>query len=144
MNVKDFLEQARHLDDAINSQVAELTQLRELSMKISSSRMEEHVSHSTPNEAPFAKWVEQIVDKEKEINAEIDKLIAVKLEISRYIDKIDNPQWQCLLRSRYVLCKEWVEVAEELGYGLSSIYRIHKQIIDFLTKNSKSRVDESK
>ena len=82
MSVKDFLERARHLDDAINSQVAELAHLRELSMKISSSRLEEHIDRSSPQEAPFTKWVERIVDKEKEINAAIDKLVAVKLEIS--------------------------------------------------------------
>ena len=74
MSVKDFLERARHLDDDINSQIAELTHLREMSMKISRSRLEEHIDHSSPQEAPFAKWVERIVDKEKEINAAIDKL----------------------------------------------------------------------
>ena len=131
MSVKDFLERARHLDDAINSQVAELTHLRELSMKINGSRLEEHIDHSAQQEAPFAKWVERIVDKEKEINDEIDRLVAVKLEISRFIDKLDNPQWQRLLRSRYVLCKEWADVAEEMGYGISSVYRIHKQIMNF-------------
>lgn len=137
MSVKNFLERARHLDDSINSQVAELTHLRELSMKISSSRLEEHIDHSSPQEAPFAKWVERIVDKEKEINEEIDRLVAVKLEISNFIDKIDNPRWQRLLRSRYVLCKDWTEVAEEMGYGISSVYRIHKQIMDFLGEELK-------
>lgn len=137
MSAKEFLERARHLDDAINSQVAELTHLRELSMKISSSRLEERIDHSAPQEAPFVKWVERIVDKEKEINEEIDRLVAIKLEISCFIDKIDNPQWQRLLRSRYVLCKEWTEVAEEMGYGISSVYRIHKQIMDFLGKEVK-------
>ena len=137
MVVKNFLERARHLDEAINAQLAEMTHLRELSLKVSSSRLEEHISHSKPTEAPYAKWVERIVDKEKEINEEIDRLVAVKLEISDYIDKIDNPQWQRLLRSRYVLCKEWADVAEEMGYGMSSVYRIHKQIMNFLGEELK-------
>lgn len=76
MSVKEFLERARHLDDGINSPIAELTHLRELSMKISSSRLEEHIDHSAPQEAPFVKLVERIVDKEREINAAIDKLVA--------------------------------------------------------------------
>lgn len=128
MSVKDFLERARHLDDAINSQVAELTHLRDLSMKISSSRLEEHIDHSAPQEAPFAKWVERIVDKEKEINAAIDKLVAVKLEISDYIDGIDNPLWQTLLRHRYVLCKSWPDVAVALDSSLRTVQRLHKKI----------------
>ena len=134
MGVKDFFERARHLDDAINSQVAELTHLRDLSMKISSSRLEERISHSAPQEAPYAKWVERIVDKEKEINAEIDKLVAVKLEISDYISTIENAEWQSLLRNRYVLCRQWSEVAEAMGYSVSTVKRRHKKIL----KNLKS------
>ena len=129
MGVKDFLERARHLDDAINAGLAELAHLRSLSLKISSSRMEEHVSHSAPQEAPFAKWVEQMVDKEKEINAEIDKLIAVKLEISDYISTVHNVEWQCLLRNRYVLCKQWSDVAYAMGCSVSTVKRLHKKIL---------------
>ena len=134
MSVKEFLERARHLDDGINSQIAELTHLRELSMKISSSRLEEHIDHSAPQEALFAKWVERIVDKEKEINEKIDELVAVKIEISDFIDGIDNHQWQSLLRHRYVLCKSWVEVALDLDSSLRSVQRLHKKILKTLEK----------
>jgi len=135
MCVKDFLERARHLDDAINSQVAELAHLRDLSMKISSSRLEERISHSVAQEAPFAKWVERIVDKEKEINDEIDKLVAVKLEISDYIDGIENPLWQSLLRNRYVLCKSWPDIAVAMDSSLRTVQRLHKKILKNLEKN---------
>ena len=134
MDVKEFLERALHLDGAIDAQVAELAHLRELSMKIGTSKLEERVTHSAPKEAPFAKWVERIVDKEKEINAEIDKLVDVKLEISDFIDGIGNPQWQSLLRHRYVLCKSWPDVAVEMGCSLRTIYRLHKKILKNLQK----------
>ena len=129
MSVKEFLERARHLDDGINSQIAELTHLRELSMKISSSHLEEHLDHSAPQEAPFAKCVERIVDKEREINAAIDKLVVVKLEISDYIDTVESVEWQCLLRNRYVLCKQWSDVAEAMRYSISTVKRLHRKIL---------------
>ena len=135
MGVRDFLERARHLDDAINSQLAEMEHLRELSLKIGNSRLEEHVSHSKPTEAPYAKWVERIVDKEKEINNEIDKLVAVKLEISNYIDGIDNPLLQSLLRHRYVLCKSWPDIAVAMDSSLRTVQRLHKKILKNLEKN---------
>lgn len=134
MTAKKFLERALQLDERIASHVAELNQYRRLAMNITSSRLDERVSHSAPNEAPFAKWVERIVDKEKEINEEIDRLVSIKLEISSFIDRIDNPRWQCLLRSRYVMCRPWSAVAEEMNYGMSSVYRVHKQIMDILDK----------
>ena len=135
MGVKDFLERARHLDDAINAHLAELTHLRSLSLQISSSRLEEHVSRSAPQEAPFAKWVERIVDKEKEINDEIDRLVAVKLEISDYIDGIENPLWQSILRHRYVLCKSWPDIAVAMDSSLRTVQRLHKKILKNLEKN---------
>ena len=134
MDVREFLERALHLDGAIDAQVAELAHLRELSLKIGTSKLEERVTHSAPKEAPFAKWVERIVDKEKEINTEIDKLVDVKLEISDFIDGISNPQWQSLLRHRYVLCKPWPDVAVEMGCSLRTIYRLHKKILKNLQK----------
>lgn len=137
MDIKEFLGRALQLDELINSHVEELNQYRRLATSIGGSKLEEHVSHSTPSEAPFAKWVERIVDKEKELNVEIDRLVAIKLEISDFIDRIDNPQWQCLLRSRYVMCNSWTDVAAEMNYGISSVYRIHKNIMDALEDNFK-------
>ena len=129
MSVKDFLERAIRVDALINSHLAELHQCRRLAEGIGGSRLEEHIDHSAPEEAPYAKWVERIIDKEKTINAEIDRLVAIKMEISNFIDKIDNPEWQCLLRYRYVLCKQWVDIAEDMHCSLRSIHRLHKKIL---------------
>lgn len=132
MDVKEFLERAVHLDAMINSEMAELDGLRRLSMKVGSSNLNERVTHSAPNEAPFAKWVERIVDKEREINEKIDKLVAVKLEISNFIDGIETHEWQSLLRNRYVLCLSWPDIAVEMKYSLSTVQRLHKKILQNL------------
>ena len=129
MGVKEFLEQAIHLNGLINTQLAELEYYRRLSLNIGSSRLEEHVSHSKPNEAPYAKWVERIRDKENEINAEIDRLVSLKLEIGGFIDRLDNPKWQCILRSRYILGLSWSKIAEEMDCSLRHIQRLHNEII---------------
>lgn len=132
MDVKEFLERAVHLDAMINSEVAELDGLRRLSMKVGSSNLNERITHSAHNEAPYAKWVERIVDKERKINEKIDKLVAVKLEISNFIDSIDNHEWQSLLRNRYVLCMSWPDIAVEMRYSLSTVQRLHKKILQNL------------
>lgn len=137
MRVKEFLGRALQIDDMINSEMAELDSLRRLSMNIGGSRLDERVTHSAPNEAPFAKWVERIVDKEKEVNEKIDRLVAIKMEISEFIDKVQNARWQRLLRTRYVMCKSWPDVAVEMNCGLSTVFRIHKKILENLEKESK-------
>ena len=55
MTAKKFLERALQLDERIDSHVAELNQYRRLAMNIPGSRLDERVSHSAPNEAPFVK-----------------------------------------------------------------------------------------
>ena len=80
MAVKEFLGWALKLDQLIDSKLAELSQCRRLAESINGSRLDERVSHSSPEEASYAKWVERIVEKEKELDAEIDRLVDVKLE----------------------------------------------------------------
>ena len=142
MGVKEFLEQALLIDNRINTQLATLNHYRRLSQNIGSSRLEEHVSHSKSAEAPYAKWVEKITDKEKEINAEIDRLLSVKLSITEFIDSVENPKWQCILRNRYILGLPWSKIAEDMDCGLSTIQRIHKQIIEKLEKQAKNPQSE--
>ena len=132
MDVKKFLGQAVELDARIDSHVKELDQYRQLAMTISSSRLEEHVSHSAPTEAPFAKWVERLVDKEREVDREIDRLVALKVEIDSFIDRIENPKWQRILRSRYVMCRTWADIVMEMDCSLRHIQRVHKKILENL------------
>ena len=129
MGVKEFLEQASHLDGLIDLHVAELEQYQRLAKNISSSRLEEHVSHSASTEAPYAKWVERIVDKEREIAACIERLMAEKEDINRFIDSLDNPRWQRILRSRYVMGLSWEQIAEDMGCTARHVQRIHKEIL---------------
>ncbi len=134
MDVKNFLERAMHLDVLIDSHVAELDNYRRLSLKIGSSRLEEHVSHSAPTEAPYVKWVERIVDKEREINEEIDRLVNIKMEISKFIDNVENPQWQYILRSRYIMGCTWEQIAKGIDCSVSTIKRSHQKVLENLEK----------
>lgn len=129
MSVKEFLEQAIHLDGLINLQMAELSRYRRLAMKIGSSRLEEHVSHSAPTEAPYAKWVERIVDKEQEMNDAIDRLLAAREEISTFIDGVSNPRWRRILRSRYIMGFSWSKIAQEMGCTIRHAQRVHQDIL---------------
>ena len=129
MAVKEYLGRALQLDQLIHSKMEEVNQFRRLAESISTGCLEEHVSRSAPEEASYTKWVERIVEKEKELDADIDRLVSAKMEISGFIGRVRNPQWQCLLRSRYVMGKSWAQIAEEMDCSLRSVHRLHKKII---------------
>ena len=113
MELRDYLEQALELDQQIDSKMDELAQCRRL----------------TGNAIDGKRYIERIEAKEKELDAEIDKLVDIKLDISGFIDRIENRQWQCLLRNRYVLGKTWSQVAKEMHCGVRNVHRIHNEIL---------------
>ena len=134
MAIEDFLKRAAHLDALIASHIAELNRYRRLAVSIGGSRPEERVCHSAPKEAPYTKWVENIVDKEREINEEIGRLLGIKLEISGLIDKVENPEWQYILRSRYIAGLPWERIAEGMGKSVSTVKRSHRNALEHLTR----------
>ena len=120
MSLREFLEQALELDQQIDSKMDELAQYRRLTENASQSALE------------GKRYIERIEAKEKELDAEIDKLVDMKLDISGFIDRIDNRQWQCLLRNRYLLGKTWTQVAKEMHCGVRNVHEIHNEIMQKL------------
>ena len=74
MTAKEYLSQAYRLDQRIDSNIAEITRLREMAFGISSPSWEEKVQTSRNTDAPFVRCLEKIMDLEKVVNSEIDTL----------------------------------------------------------------------
>ena len=80
-----------------------------------------------------------------EINAEkqtkkitesrLDALYKTQQEISECIHKIENPVYRTLLIERYINCKKWEQIAEDMNYELSSVYKLHKKAVDAICKS---------
>lgn len=83
MTAKQYLSQAYRLNERINSDLSELDRLRDLATSLSSVNYDGiRVSSTRSTEAPFEKTICKIIDAEKKINAEIDRLVDLKAEIS--------------------------------------------------------------
>jgi len=78
--------------------------------------------------------VVKIVDLEKEINEDIDRLVDVKAEIMETISQVDDPICQLLLEMRYISGKAWEEVARELNYNDRSVFKIHGRALKKIKK----------
>ncbi len=75
-----------------------------------------------------------LVDLEKEINEDIDKLVGIKAEIMDTISQVDDPIGQIILEMRYVNGKGWDEISSSLNYRDSSIFKIHSRALRKVTK----------
>ena len=49
------------------------------------------------------------------------------------IKEVQNPEHQILLEQRYLCFKSWESVAEELGYNVHHVYRLHDEAVEQIT-----------
>lgn len=132
MNAKQYLRQAYRLDQKINSDLAELSRLREMAASIGSPDFEEHHNPNRPMEAPFVKALEKVWEMQEKINAEVDKLVDLKEQIRMAIDKVENPDEQMVLRYRYIHNYTWEQIGDALYADESTIRRWHGRALQHI------------
>ncbi|WP_366923857.1 DUF1492 domain-containing protein [Metallumcola ferriviriculae] len=128
MNAKEYLSQAFHLDQRINSKLEQVANLRELSSKATATIHAERVS-GTKNRSPMENAVVKLVDLEHEIDRDIDKLVDLKRDIINVINSVKQPEYHLLLELRYLNYKTWEEIAEHMNYGWRNVHYIHAKAL---------------
>lgn len=129
MTVKDYLGQAHCIDRRINSKLEQISSLRELATKATSTLSD--MPHSpNKNIHSMENIIVKMIDLEEEINCDIDTLVDLKREIVSIIKHIDNPEYQTLLELRYLCLKTWEQVAVEMGYDQSYLHKLHKRALN--------------
>ncbi len=129
MTAKAYFGQAYRLDQRINSNMQELDKLRELSTSVSSPCFEEKFSGTRNTDPPFVKYVINIIDMERQINVELEKLVALKKEIRGVIDRVSNANEQMVLRYRYIHNFTWEQIGYELNADKSTVRRWHSMAL---------------
>lgn len=129
MTAKEYLSQARFLDGQINSKIQQVKALNDLA--VSASSVLTGMPHS-PNKATskMADAVEKIIDLQAEINHDIDNLVNLKKEISSIIKNIPDIELQTLLEKRYLCFQTWETIAEDMGYSMHHLYKLHNHALD--------------
>ena len=125
MTPKQYLRQAYRLDQKINSDLEEVTALREMASSVSSSQFGERVQTSRKGDAPFVRCLEKIMDLEDKINKEIDLLMDLKKEIRVVISTVEDTDERMVLKYRYVHNYTWEQIGNELHADARTVRRWH-------------------
>lgn len=134
MNAKEYLNQVRYNDANIASRIEERNRLWISLTSIKSSRIKE-ISVQESNQKNDDRF-EKVLELDRYIDREIDKLYELKLEISKRIDRCDEQMHSIILRERYLNYKSWYDIAVLLNYDKRHILRIHGHaLIDFSNHN---------
>ena len=124
MTAKEYLSQAYRIDQRINSKLEQITSLRELAKKATSTLTDAPRSPNRGNQS-MENVIIKMIDLETEINADIDTLVDLKREIVTVIKGVESPEHQTLLELRYLCFKSWEQIAVDMGYNSKYIFHIH-------------------
>ena len=142
MTAKEYLSQARFLDDRINSKIQQISSLNELATKCTATISD--MPHS-PNKgnSTMADAVCKIIDLQEEINKDIDRLVDLKREIMGVIKAVPNVEYQTILEKRYLCFISWEQIAGAMNYSIQHIHRMHSSALKEIVvpKQDESKCD---
>ena len=124
MTAKEYLSQAYRIDQRINAKLEQVERLRALTRKATVSYGGETVSH-TRNVSALEDSILRLMEAENELNGEIDRLVDLKRDIHRLLQRVREPELQLLLELRYLCFKSWSEIAVTMEYDDRYVYKVH-------------------
>lgn len=128
MTAKEYLSQAYRLDKRIDSKIEQLKSLNLLATKCTSTLSDMPKSQSISN-SRLEDTVVKIVDLQEEINMDIDSLVDLKRDIVKTIKSVQNPEYQIILKLRYLCFKTWEEIAVQMNCSIDNVFKIRKNAL---------------
>ena len=128
MNAKDYLLQARYLDERITSKTQQIASLNDLATKCTSTSSN---MPRNPNrgDSTIEDCVIKIIELEESIKNDIEKLVDLKSEIMAVIKAVPNVEYQTLLEKRYLCFITWEQIAVDMNYSMQHIHRMHSNAL---------------
>lgn len=128
MNTKDYLLQARYLDERITSKTQQIASLNDLATRCTStfSDMPRNPNHGGSR---LEDCIIKIIDLEDSLKKDIEKLVDLKREIMGVIKAVPNVEYQTLLEKRYLCFITWEQIAVDMNYSMQHIHRMHSSAL---------------
>lgn len=128
MNAKDYLLQARYLDERITSKNQQIASLNDLATRCTStfSDMPRNPNHGGSR---LEDCIIKIIDLEDSLKKDIEKLVDLKREIIGVIKAVPNVEYQTLLEKRYLCFITWEQIAVDMNYSMQHIHRMHSSAL---------------
>ncbi len=123
-DAKEYLNQVRLLDTRINNKLEELSRLRAMVTKITTT-LKADVVGGGGNQDKVGDAVARIVDLQCEINEAVDDYVDRSREIAATIDQIADADQLAVLHKRYFEYKKWEEIACEMFMTYRNVCYIH-------------------
>lgn len=128
MRAEEFLSRAYRLDQQIQSKVAQLDRLRACASG-SGLRYGDVKVQTSGQDSMVENAVLRIMEEERAINEEIDKLVETKREIREVVGRVEDVTCRLLLEKRDLLFETWPKICVDLKIGLRWAQTRHKDAV---------------
>lgn len=142
MTAKEYLSQAWKIDKMVNAKLSQVTSLRGLAEKASAT-LSDMPPSGERNTCRMEDIIIKIVDLEREINADIDRLIDMKRDIMAAIKGLDNEEHRIVLELRYLCFMPWEAIIDEMRYSRTHVFDFHQDALSALEEKTGLRSMES-
>ena len=133
MTAKEYLGQAYRLDQHINSKLQQIEVLNSLTQRVTVAYGGEVVSH-TRNVTSMQDTIDRLMEAEKELNREIDRLVDLKAQIAQTINQVHNDSYRLILEKRYLCFQSWAQIGADLHCTRRWLLTMHDRAVDVVEK----------
>ena len=141
--IKAKLNSVLSTDKLIDAKLVDIEELRRRLQDVKSPSFGDRVQ-STKDPDKFTNVINKIIELEKEVNEDIDKLIDNKNACRELIESLESNFYKVVLYKIYFEGKSLRTVADSLSVSVRQIARIRNKAIVQISKNSKNNDDFSK
>ena len=133
MKMKEYLSQAFHVDQRINSKLEQVRSLYELAKRTTTIYTD---MPGSPNKKGdhMESTILKIITLKEEIDRDIDALVDLKTDIAHMIKSLENHEYQIVLEERYLSYMSMEQIAVDLTFSIQHTYRIHDKAVNALEK----------
>jgi len=133
MKAKEFLNRAFFVNQRITSKIEQIKSLESLATKVTTTFSVVPASGSRNNHK-LEDVITRIVAMEDELRDAIKELLDVKAEIARTIGMVETNEYRTILELRYLCLQSWEEIAHNMHFCHSNVYRVHGEALKEFSK----------
>lgn len=116
MTAKEYLQRAYRIERRIHLLIEQAEELKQFTENCT-AKITDMPRAKNKSISPIADAVCKMVDAEQEIAEEIERLSAIRNNIRRVIDAVEDADCCVVLTKRYLRYKTWEQIAEEMNYS---------------------------
>lgn len=125
MTVKEYLLQAFTIDRILKARQSQIEELEARRYSVGAVLDDVKIS-AGPQQDKLGDLSAHFLDLIDEYAKDLEHLLALKRDIKRLIETLDNPTHRLIMEERYINLKRWEDIAADNNYSWNSVHRFHK------------------